>query len=308
MKGDPHGARAAPYILRRLSAIGGTLDACAVQGEGARLRVLLLGAQLPAGAPVLLRGAAEGALSRRRWGLNSWLPSPRARRASGSEEPAFGRPAGAVVLGERAATTARSLNPSGDGLEHPQRRRREAQKTVGMKAVGLLFVTLSAAMAIVLKLDTDGGYINIGVVVDVEYNGTLMGNLNDRSVVCFIVVYFVLFVKPLREVELIGKEHENPRDRGAGSVWHCGTSSNKPPYFKRGRRVWDLPSPPGHYHLSAMPPKTTARNPEDDDQSSENESDAPGVVRALDSHAQRIEELVHADRVAANQTLERHGL
>ncbi|KAG0434348.1 hypothetical protein HPB47_019170 [Ixodes persulcatus] len=37
------------------------------------------------------------------------------------------RPAGAAVLGERAAMPARSLNPSGDGLEHPQRRRGEAQ-------------------------------------------------------------------------------------------------------------------------------------------------------------------------------------
>ncbi|KAM7298162.1 amyloid beta A4 precursor protein-binding family B member 1-interacting protein-like [Ixodes scapularis] len=54
-----------------------------------------------------------------------------------------------------------------------------------------------------------------------------------------------------------------------------------------------------------MPPKTTTRNADDDVQSSENESDAPTVVRALESHAQRIEELVHADRVAANQTLER---
>ncbi|KAG0411217.1 hypothetical protein HPB47_011648, partial [Ixodes persulcatus] len=46
---------------------------------------------------------------------------------SGSEEPTFGRPAGAAVLGERAAMAARSFNPSGDGLEHPQRRRGEAQ-------------------------------------------------------------------------------------------------------------------------------------------------------------------------------------
>ncbi|EEC10102.1 hypothetical protein IscW_ISCW019735 [Ixodes scapularis] len=41
-----------------------------------------------------------------------------------------------------------------------------------------------------------------------------------------------------------------------------------------------------------MPPKTATRNADDDDQSSENESDAPTVVRALESHAQRIEELV----------------
>lgn len=46
-----------------------------------------------------------------------------------------------------------------------------------MKAVGLLFVTLSAAMAIVLKLDTDGGYIDIGVVVDIRYNLVVMGDL-----------------------------------------------------------------------------------------------------------------------------------
>ncbi|EEC05911.1 hypothetical protein IscW_ISCW004320 [Ixodes scapularis] len=53
-----------------------------------------------------------------------------------------------------------------------------------------------------------------------------------------------------------------------------------------------------------MPPKQVAPHP-DDDQSSDNESDTPGVVRALESPAQRIEDLVHADRMAANQTLER---
>ncbi|XP_040069417.1 amyloid beta A4 precursor protein-binding family B member 1-interacting protein-like [Ixodes scapularis] len=53
-----------------------------------------------------------------------------------------------------------------------------------------------------------------------------------------------------------------------------------------------------------MPPKQVAPHP-DDDQSSDNESDTPGVVRALESHAERIEDLVHADRMAANQTLER---
>ncbi|EEC12632.1 hypothetical protein IscW_ISCW009169 [Ixodes scapularis] len=53
-----------------------------------------------------------------------------------------------------------------------------------------------------------------------------------------------------------------------------------------------------------MPPKTAPLR-DDDDQASDSESDIPTVVRALETHAQRIEDLVHEDRVAANQTLER---
>ncbi|KAM7304192.1 reverse transcriptase/ribonuclease H [Ixodes scapularis] len=53
-----------------------------------------------------------------------------------------------------------------------------------------------------------------------------------------------------------------------------------------------------------MPPKQVAPPP-NNEANSDSESETPGVVRALETHAQRIEDLVHADRVAANQTLER---
>ncbi|CAN7982274.1 unnamed protein product [Ixodes pacificus] len=53
-----------------------------------------------------------------------------------------------------------------------------------------------------------------------------------------------------------------------------------------------------------MPPKQNAPA-QDIDEDSVSESDTPGVVRAFETHAQRMEALVHADRIAANQTLER---